>query len=121
MQATIQIKNLETECIIGINENERLQKQKLLISIDLLIDAQKAIEGDDIKHTVDYKKLTEEIFSQIPKTHFFLLESLADFIADLCIKYPHAVSVSVEISKPNVIPNTEKISVHLTKLNEEKY
>ena len=53
----IYIQDLKLSCIIGINEDERLNQQDIIINIIIYADLAKACKSDNIEDTVDYKKL----------------------------------------------------------------
>lgn len=49
------IKDLSTRCIIGVNEDERREKQDILIQIILWADLGRAARSDRFEDTVDYR------------------------------------------------------------------
>ena len=51
----IYIRDLLARCIIGIYENERKDKQDVIINVTLFADFKKACESDDINEAIDYK------------------------------------------------------------------
>jgi len=79
------LEGLETRCIIGIYGWERKVRQKILVDLVLPTDIRRASRRDRIEDTLNYKSLAKLILAEVPKTRFKLVESLAEFIAGLCL------------------------------------
>lgn len=109
------IEALETRCLIGIFDWERKVKQKILIDLEFPADAAKASRRDRIEDTINYKAMAKLLLKEIPKTRFKLVESLAEFIAQLCIKHFHLPEITVRISKPGAIRNSQNVGVVITR------
>jgi len=111
--AKIRIKDLKLSIIIGINEEERIKKQKVLINVELKVDSKKAIKSDNINDTFDYKTLTKKIIQEVEPTEFFLLEKLADFILRLVTEDGRVLSAKVEVDKPGALHFARSVSVEV--------
>ena len=61
----IHIENLRLRTVVGIFEWEKNVKQDVIINIEIEFDGTKAIESDDIAHTIDYKSITKKIISEV--------------------------------------------------------
>lgn len=107
----IKIKNLKLKTIIGINPQERVTKQEVVINVAIEVDAAKAIKTDNIDHALDYKVITKKIIAEVEKTSFFLLEKLADFILQLVMSNRQAKKVTVEVDKPLALRFADSVSV----------
>ena len=57
----IKITDLSLRCIIGINDDERIKKQDVVINIVMYCDLSVPGQSDDIDDTVDYKKLKKRM------------------------------------------------------------
>src|SRR6266700_6705253 len=100
---TLFINELTVPCIIGVFENERKKKQKVTISIALSVDTQKAGTTDDINDTVSYYDITKDVVALVRKSHYYLLEKLAQAVADVCLKDTRISLVKVWIEKPKAL------------------
>jgi len=60
----IAIRDLGFRCIIGINDDERREKQDVIVNITLWADLRKPCQSDDINDTVDYKVLKKTIMAR---------------------------------------------------------
>ncbi|MBI4115269.1 MAG: dihydroneopterin aldolase [Candidatus Omnitrophica bacterium] len=109
------LEGLEARCVIGIFDWERKIKQRVLIDFEILTDAKRSAKRDNIKAAIDYKTLTKRVLSEVPKTRFKLVESLAEFIADLCLKEFGVREITVRVSKPGAIRGARNVGVQITR------
>jgi dihydroneopterin aldolase len=96
----IKVKNLRLRTVIGLYDFERHKKQNIIINIKFGIDDYNATISDDIKDTVDYGSLTNEIVEKVEATDFQLVERLCKFIADIVLANKKVTWVEVEVDKP---------------------
>jgi len=111
MRATIKIKNLALRTIIGFNEWERNKKQDVVINVEMEFEAKKAVESDNIKDSVDYKKIKNEIIAGVEASNFKLLETLADYVLKIIMDHPQVLAAKVEVDKPHSLRFTKSVSV----------
>ncbi len=107
----IYIKNLTTNCVIGIHEEERKQKQPVIINIVLFADLIRACRYDDIEDTIDYDIIESEILELTATETFLLVERLAELIAELCLKNPKIVQAEVTVEKPQALSHADSAGV----------
>lgn len=107
----IRIKNLRLRTIIGINQWERKEKQDVVINVEIHYDGTRAAETDDIRDTIDYKKIVKEIISEVSQTHYYLLDRLADHILKLIMSKKRVESAVVEIDKPHALRFSDSVSI----------
>ena len=68
------IKDLIVSCVIGVGEEERKTKQKLLVSVILWIDnIAVSSKTDNLGDTVNYSFLRKEIIAFVKASKFHLL------------------------------------------------
>ncbi len=116
----IEIKDLLLRCIIGINESERKDKQDVLINITLWADLDAAARSDDIAQTVNYRTITKKIIEHVEASSYFLLETLTDRIADICLQDPGVCKVEVSVEKPGALRFARSVGVRMEKRREER-
>ncbi len=109
------IRDLRVRCIIGINDDERLEKQDVIINIAIYADLSKAGKSDKAEDTIDYKALKKSILSMVESSHYFLLEALAQAIADLCLQNPAVEEVTVSVDKPYALRFARSVAVEITR------
>ena len=81
--ARIRVKDLCLRTFIGINEDEILNKQDVLINLTILYAAQEAVRDNDIDHALNYRTITKAIIAHVEGNRFALLERLTQEILDL--------------------------------------
>jgi FolB domain-containing protein len=111
----ILIKDLLVRCIIGINDDERRDKQDVVINVILLADLQRAGRTDRLTHSVDYRAIKKRIFTVVEASSFFLIEALAERIADLCLNDSFVQEVTVLVEKPSALRFARSVGVEITR------
>ncbi len=81
----IYIRDLKFRCIVGINEEERVEKQDVVANVTLSADLTQACLSDNIDDTVDYKMLKKQILLMAEHSQFLLVEALAQAVANICL------------------------------------
>ena len=97
--------------IIGINDWERVEKQDVVINLELELDGTKAIETDHIEDTVNYKSLTKRIISEVEKSEFYLIEKMAGHILKVVLEDTKIKKATVEVDKPGALRFADSASV----------
>lgn len=115
MSDSIYIRDLVLPVVIGTNPEERLAPQNLTFNLELSCDLSKAGNSDDLADTVDYFTLCERMTALISASSFYLLERLAEAIAELSLSTDGVTRVSVTIEKPNVLPNARSAAVRIVR------
>ena len=107
----VEISGLRANCIIGVDESERVEPQPVEIGIVLDVDLAAAGASDDIAHSVDYRSLAEAVVGAVEASSFLLIEALATRIADICLTESKVEAVEVTIRKPGALPNADYTAV----------
>ena len=114
---SIIIQEIVASCILGVFPHERDTPRKVLINLELHLDLRKSAITDDLSDTIDYDGLIKKLKSKIELTEFKLIEKLAEYVAEQCLKENTIEHVTVEIHKPNCTENNERISVKIHRRN----
>ena len=109
----IEIKDLLVRCIIGINAEERKDRQDVLINIVLLGDYREAGESDDIADAVNYRTATKQIIERVEASKYLLLERMAEQIADICSRDRRVKQVQVSVEKPGALRFARSVGVRI--------
>jgi FolB domain-containing protein len=111
MTDQIHIKDLLLRTIIGINEEERRDRQDVLINLVLDVDMRLAGESDDIDHAVNYRTITKRIIQLVETSQFYLVEKLAAEIAVICLDDPRVARARVTVEKPGALRFARAVGV----------
>lgn len=100
-------------CIIGINQDERIKEQDILIDLKVKVDFSKCVNSGVIADTIDYVAMAEMCTQLAHTKKYYLLEALAhDILQGLIEKY-QAQWAWVRIKKPQAIPTAQYAMVEL--------
>jgi FolB domain-containing protein len=115
----ILIRDLQARCIIGINDEERREKQDVVINLAISVDLRPAGRSDRIEETVDYHALKKRILAMVEDSSFFLVEALAESIANICLEYPLIKHVQVTLDKPSALRFARSVGVEIMREREK--
>lgn len=111
----IQICDLLARCILGINENERHERQEVIINLTIYADLHKAGKSDRIEDTVDYRALKKQVLVLAEDSRYYLVEALAEAIAGFCLDQQGVQRVDVRVDKPNALRFARSVAVEITR------
>ncbi|MDW8099726.1 MAG: dihydroneopterin aldolase [Anaerolineae bacterium] len=111
MADQIHIADLLLRTVIGINAEERRERQDVLINIVLYTDTRRAGETDDINDAVNYRTLTKQVIHLVENSQFYLIERLAAEIAALCLEDPRVERARVTVEKPGALRFARSVGV----------
>ncbi len=114
----IYIRDLAIRCIIGVNQDERTEKQDVVINVILFTDTRKAGRTDALEDSVDYKGVKKAILSLVESSEFLLIEKLADEIAKACLDDSKVQKVNVTVDKPGALRYTRSVAVEIVRTRE---
>ena len=115
----IHIRDLLQRCIIGIYDEERREKQDVVINITLHADLRKAGQSDDIEDTVDYKTIKKRVIAMVEDSAFLLVERLAERIAEICLQDHRVKQVDVRVAKPGALRFARTVEVDITRTQKD--
>ena len=114
----IHIKDLLLRTIIGVNEEERRNKQDVLINITLYTD-HAASASDDIADTVNYRTITKQIINLVENSQFFLVEKMALEIVNICLADRRIERAVVTVEKPGAVRFARSVGVTVDRARVE--
>ena len=109
----ILIKDLMLRCILGLSDEERREKQDVLINLILWTDLRPAAASDSIDDAVDYSALKKRIITLVEGSQYHLAETLADRIARLCLEQNAVQQVQVTVEKPTALRFAHSVGVEI--------
>jgi FolB domain-containing protein len=111
----ILIRDLSARCIIGVNEAERRERQDVVINIALAADLSRPGKSDRFQDTVDYRAIKKNVFSMVERSTYYLIEALAERIADICLGYDGVEEVQVTVEKPAALRFARTVAVEIVR------
>jgi len=114
----ILISDLAVRCIIGVNEEERREKQDVVINLAIYSNLRKAGQSDRFEDTVDYRAIKKRIVSMAENSRYYLVEAMAEAIAEICLDHPAVTKVQVRVDKPGALRFARSVGVEITRERE---
>lgn len=105
------VRNLLLRAIIGINDDERVKKQDVLVNIELATCTRKAAESDEIEDAVNYREIAKQTIDLVESSEYFLVERLAEEIAQLCLKDERVRKARITVEKPTALRFAQSVGV----------
>jgi len=114
MTDELEIRGIECFGHHGVFEAERREGQTFVIDLALGLDTAPAAASDDLRDTVDYGSLVENVKAAVEKDPVDLIETLAQRIADVCLWDDRVQWVRVTVHKPDAPIDANFSDVALT-------
>jgi dihydroneopterin aldolase/D-erythro-7,8-dihydroneopterin triphosphate epimerase len=111
MTDEIHIKDLLLRTIVGLSEDERRDRQDVLINLVLYVDTRQAGQSDDVADTVNYRTLTKRIIHLVENSQFYLVEKLAAEIAAICLEDSRVKRARVSVEKPGALRFARSVGI----------
>ncbi|HMO50053.1 MAG TPA: dihydroneopterin aldolase [Kiritimatiellia bacterium] len=111
----IYVRDLSLRCIIGIFPEERKNRQDVVVNLVLEGCFSEAAKTDNIEYTANYKTITKRIIQLVEESAFFLIETLAEQIAGVCLDDPRVHRATVTLDKPGALRFARSVAVEVTR------
>ncbi len=105
------IRDLRVDATIGINDWERRIRQTLSISLEMGGDIRQAAANDAIDDTLDYKAVAKRVTAFAEANQFYLVETLAQRLAELLMNEFKLPWVKLTLSKPGAVRGSREVGV----------
>ena len=104
---------IEAFCRIGCSEEERSFPQRLLVSVKLETNTQKAARTGDLSQTINYATVCQQVREIGAAKPWVLVEELAEAFADQLLEdFSLAIGVHITIEK-FILPGVEWVGVEI--------
>jgi dihydroneopterin aldolase/D-erythro-7,8-dihydroneopterin triphosphate epimerase len=113
------IRDLLVRGIVGINPDERKNRQDVLVNVTMWVDTRPAAASDDIADAANYKTVSKALIQHIELAQPLLVERLAADLAQICFETDGRIqAVELTVEKPTALRFAR--SVGLTIYRERK-
>ena len=116
--AKIQIENLRLHTFIGIKDEEKANRQDVIINIRIHYHAAKAVTFNVIEEALNYRTITKEIIRHVEENRFLLLERMTDEVLSLVMAHAQVMWADVKIDKPHALRFSDSVSMTLSARRE---
>ena len=116
----ILIKDLSIAGIVGINAEERVNRQEILINAVLWVDTRPAAASDDIADAANYRTITKALISHVEKGEPMLVERLVQELADICFATdPRVAEVEMTVEKPGALRHARSVGISIHRIRSQ--
>ncbi|UQB41650.1 dihydroneopterin aldolase [Thiomicrospira microaerophila] len=113
-QDCIYIEGLRIDCKIGVHTWEKIQNQPILLDLELYQSIQAAAVSDDLKDTLDYFSLSQQLDTLCQQNTYNLIETLAEQICShIFAHYPSVETVKLKLNKPQALPKAQATGIKI--------
>lgn len=113
----VYIRELEIETIIGIYDWERERKQVVSLDLEMGTDISAAARSEDIENTLDYKAVAKRLIEFIEGSEFFLVETMAERIAEIVLEEFSVPWLKLRVGKPGAVTGSKDVGVIIERGN----
>jgi FolB domain-containing protein len=109
------VRDLLVRCILGLTDEERRERQDVLVSLVIFTDLGAAAASDQVQDSVNYRELKKQVLAEAEQSSYHLLEALAERIATVCLSYPRVRRIRVTAEKPGALRFARSVGVCITR------
>lgn len=115
----IRLKNMVFYGYHGVSEFEKSLGGKFEVDLDIYKDLRKAGQSDNLKDTLNYEKIYKTVQNCTKRNKYYLIETLADRIAESILRKYKTDKVIVRVRKPHApvkgVLDTVEVEITRTK------
>lgn len=115
MSDKIYLTNINVDILIGINPEEKINRQSVVINAVLKTDCRKPAKSDDIADAVDYSVIHDQIVEHANSTQYDLIETLAEKVAEICLKPVAVTECIIKVAKPEALEYAESVAIEISR------
>jgi len=116
--AKIHIQDLRLRTFIGINDDEKKNRQDVVINIRIHYHAEKAVSFNVIEEALNYRTITKKVIRHVEENRFLLLERMTDEVLSLVMENSQVMWADVRIDKPHALRFSDSVSMSLSARRE---
>jgi FolB domain-containing protein len=109
----ILIHDLLARGIVGINEDERRERQDVLVNVVMWVDTRTAAASDDIAAAVNYRSVAKRILAHVESGAPLLVERLASELARMILSEFAVERVRVRVEKPGALRYARSVGIEI--------
>jgi dihydroneopterin aldolase len=106
------IRDLTLDARIGVFKREKLGPQRVRVNVELHV-LDRPVRDERVGDVVRYDKLIAAIRALLAEGHINLVETLAERIAEICLRPADARRVTVRVEKLDADPDVGAVGVEI--------
>ena len=114
------IRDLLVRGIVGMNPDERVKQQDVLVNVAMWADTRPAADSDDITDAVNYRTVSKAIIDHVEDGQPYLVERLVAEVARVCLEADERIAeVEVTVEKPGALRFAESVGITIRRTRRE--
>ena len=109
----IHLREVKVRCVLGVYPEERVRERDVLMNLSLECDTRAAAKSDRLEDALNYELIEADAISIAEQGRFQLIETLAERVAEACLRYPKVSRVRVVVDKPGALVHTRSVAVEM--------
>lgn len=110
------VRNLVLAASIGVHRHEQDHPQRVRVNLDLSVSDGRP-SHDALADVVCYETITDEVRAIVTGPHNNLVETLAERVAEACLRDRRVAVARVRIEKLDVWTDVESVGVEIERMN----
>lgn len=106
------LREVQCLCHIGVTEEERRDRQRIELDLEIFADLAEAGRSGDLRRTIDYREVCDAVRGMLESGSFHLIETAASRVLDLVLER-FAVSRAVVRIRKFVLPKVAHVEVQM--------
>lgn len=103
-KSVVGFNQLKVHCIIGVEPEERVKEQPLIVDLRLQLKLSSCFSSDNLKDTIDYVELADLCEKIAKEGKFQLIETYAHQVAERINNHYSHDSLWIRVEKPKALP-----------------
>lgn len=105
------IRELQIDTVIGVYDWERQVRQTLHLDLEMAFDNRRAALSDDVRDTLDYSAVAQQLIAYVSASEFQLVETLAERCAELVMREFAISWLRLRVCKPGAVKQARDVGV----------
>lgn len=114
-QRQVFVRDLILPCNIGVHRHELAAPQRVRINLDLTVRDGDAPINDSLRNVVCYGEVVTGVRVIVDAGHINLVETLAERLAEYCLRDTRVESVRVRVEKLDVFPDVASVGTEIVR------
>ena len=93
----IHLREVKVRCVLGVYPEERVRVRDVILNLSLECDTWAAAKSDRLEDALNYELVEADAISIAEQGRFQLIETLAERVAEACLRYPKVSRVRVVV------------------------
>jgi FolB domain-containing protein len=115
----IEIERLRLRCVLGISDEERRDRQDVVIDLTIGTDTRSAVNRDTVESVWNYRTATKAVIELVEPSAYQTVERLVEEIARLIVVGHRAAYVRVRVHKPGALRFADSVGLVIERRAED--